>query len=168
MGFNTEDAIFIESRQSPTGSTYKIYHFKCISCTEVIKVQKGSFETHSGKCRRCCQLGEPYLFIYNELKNHRNRKVSFNLSFDEFLEIIKNNSCHYCEKELIYNTHSKVWNKSNSRAHQLDRKDNSKGYEKDNVVPCCWNCNRMKSDIYSYEEFKLLSPILKEIHKNRK
>ena len=41
------------------------------------------------------------------------------------------------------------------------------GYTVENAVPCCWNCNRMKSDIYTYDEFLLLSTILKEIHKNK-
>jgi len=34
----------------------------------------------------------------------------------------------------------------------MDRVDSSKGYEKDNVVPCCTRCNLMKLT-YSREDF---------------
>ena len=35
----------------------------------------------------------------------------------------------------------------------MDRKDNNKGYEKDNVVPCCWRCNNGRGNLFSYEEW---------------
>ncbi len=34
-------------------------------------------------------------------------------------------------------------------------------------VLCCWECNRLKSDRFTYEEFLRLSPILKEIIQDR-
>ena len=34
----------------------------------------------------------------------------------------------------------------------LDRVENNKGYTNANVVPCCKECNRLKSNIYSCEE----------------
>jgi len=147
-------------------SSYYVYYFYC-ECGKEIKSQSTQFKRHSGKCQRCCQLGEPYKFIYNELKNHRNKKVPFSLTFEELKEIIKNPFCHYCNIELNYNKHSRDWGKQLSRAFQLDRKDNKKGYYKENVVTCCWTCNRLKSDAFTYEEFMKLSPILKEIQKVR-
>jgi hypothetical protein len=36
----------------------------------------------------------------------------------------------------------------------LDRMDNSRGYEDDNTVPCCEECNAAKSDFFTYEETK--------------
>ena len=149
-------------------SKYYVYYFKCSNCNKEIKAQTSQLKIHSGKCQRCAQLKEPYYFIYTELKNHRNKKVEFTLSFDEFKEIINKAKCHYCDEELIYNKHSRNWGKNLSRAHQLDRKNNLKGYTKENAVPCCWNCNRLKSNIYSYEEFLILSPVLKYIIKLRK
>ena len=149
-------------------SEYYVYYFNCLTCNKEIKSQSSQLKKHSGKCQRCCQLKEPYKFIYTELKNHRNRKVEFNLTFEEFKQIINNNKvCHYCSKLLIYNQHSRNWGESLTRAHQLDRKDNSKGYIKDNIVTCCWTCNRLKSDAFTYEEFMLLSPILKNIYEKR-
>jgi len=146
---------------------YYLFLFKCLGCDNVLEVQSSSIKTHSGKCRRCCQLGEPYMFIYNELLNHKRKDCEVNITFNEFLDIIKNNKCHYCDSELIYNEHSKVYGINNSRAHQLDRKDNNVGYEKNNLVPCCWDCNRLKSDRFTYDEFIQLAPILKKIMKER-
>ena len=33
------------------------------------------------------------------------------------------------------------------KMHGLDRVDPSKGYLRENVVTCCWKCNRAKSDM---------------------
>jgi len=149
-------------------STYYVYYFKCVDCNTEIKAQSSQLKRHSGKCKRCTQLGEPYYFIYNELKNHKNKLVEFNLTFEEFKSLISNPICHYCGINLTYNPHSREWGKNLSRAHQFDRKDNTKGYEVNNLVTCCWSCNRLKSNIFSYEEFYMLSPILKKIQSQRK
>ena len=163
-----ENAHRVSKRNYRNGSSQRIYHFYCLECNKELNVQISAFKRHSGKCQRCSQLGEPYFFIYNELKNHRNKKVEFNISFEDFKKIIENNFCHYCSKELHYNKHSRQWGKNLSRAHQLDRKNNSKGYILNNVVPCCWTCNRLKSNEFTYEEFLLLSPILKQIQLKRR
>ena len=160
-------AKYIEVRKSKGGSTYKVYHFECISCGVDIKAQQNQLQRHSGKCGSCSQKKTPYMFIYNELKNHRRKDVEFTLTFDEFLNLISNPECKYCGVKLEYHEHSRTNGIHNTRAHQLDRKDNSKGYTFDNVVPCCWECNRLKSDRFTYDEFLLLSPILKEIIKLR-
>lgn len=162
-----ENAKSFEIRKSPSGSTYKVYTFECSECGVDIKAQSGHLKTHSGKCRRCTQKGRPYEHILNELKHTCQNKShqEINLEYEDFVSIIKNSSCHYCSKELTFNPYTRNENQEYvSRAYQLDRKDNNLGYLKDNIVPCCWNCNRMKSDIYTYEDFIKLSPILKEIH----
>lgn len=157
----------VEVRKSNSGSTYKTYYFNCTDCEKEISSQLSQLRAHSGKCIRCVQLGQPYMFIYNELKNHRNRSVEFNLTYQDLLAIIEKPVCSYCECDLVYYKHSKEWSIANTRAHQLDRKDNSQGYTMDNVVPCCWTCNRLKSNVFTYEEFMLLAPILKQIRLNK-
>lgn len=146
---------------------YYLYVYECVGCKKELKIQGSGIKRHSGKCMRCTQLKEPYKYIYNELRLHKNQKVDFKLSFEEFLDIIKNPECHYCGKKIEYKEYSREWGKTNSRAHQLDRKDNQKGYSKDNVVCCCWTCNRLKSNEFTYEEFLLFKPALEEIRKKR-
>lgn len=163
-----EKALKIEKRKSKSNHSYKVFYFQCTDCKDEIKAQLSQLKTHSGKCRSCTQKGEPYKFIYTELKDHRNNNVEFTLSFKEFLNIISKPKCEYCDIDLIYNKHSRDENRNYvSRAHQLDRKNNNKGYTLDNVVPCCWECNRLKSDRFTYEEFMQLSPVLKNIIKIR-
>ena len=147
---------------------YYTYIFKCMGCDKELSVQASSLKTHSGKCMRCTQLKEPYKYIYNELKTHKKINLDVELTFEEFLKIIDDKKCHYCGDDLKYEEYSRVWGKTNSRAHQLDRKDNFLGYTKENVVTCCWECNRLKSNRFTYEEFLQLSPILQKIQNERK
>lgn len=167
---NKDDAKSFITKKQPSGSSYKIYTFECSECKSDIKAQLGQMKRHSGKCVSCARKGRPYEHIINELKHscNKTKRLEVTINYEEFVEIIKDSKCHYCDKELVFNKHTRDSSGDYvSRAYQLDRKDNNLGYTKENVVPCCWNCNRMKSDIYTYEEFKLLSPILKEIHKNK-
>lgn len=157
----------VEIKKSKSGSIYKTFTFECVDCGNDIKSQQSQLKTHSGKCRKCAQKKRPYEHILNELIHTCNKKNKneVTINYDDFIELIKIPKCHYCNKILIFNPYTRDKNsKYVSRAYQLDRKDNSLGYTKENVVPCCWNCNRMKSDIYSYEDFMKLSPILKQIH----
>jgi len=67
------------------------------------------------------------------------RNLEWSISYEKFGEFIKQ-SCHYCHGNL------------NEMGAGLDRKDNQHGYTLDNVVPCCWQCNKMKNDILSFDE----------------
>lgn len=162
-----KNAKFVETKRSKSGSTYKTFTFECSNCGIDIKSQSSQLKRHSGKCRSCSQKGRPYEFMLNELTRacRKRKNIEINITYDDFIETISSFKCHYCNKDLILNKHTRSSNGENiSRAYQLDRKDNNLGYTKENVVPCCWDCNRIKSDIYSYEDFMKLSPILKEIH----
>ena len=49
-----------------------------------------------------------------------------------------------------------------------DRIDNSKGHTKDNVVPCCIECNTARNNYFTYEEMKRLGRTIAEIKKERR
>lgn len=53
------------------------------------------------------------------------------LNFDEF-KILVTSPCHYCNK------------RNTEEANGIDRVNNDLGYTRDNCVPACWKCNRMK------------------------
>jgi len=65
----------------------------------------------------------------------KRRGLIFELTLNEFIELTKN-SCFYCGSE----------------GFGIDRLDNTIGYLKENCVPCCSICNRMKFQ-YSVDDF---------------
>lgn len=81
------------------------------------------------------------------------RGLDFTLSKDELKKIITQN-CYYCdEKPTNIIKYKKMCGTFPSNG--IDRIDNRIGYTKRNSVPCCFKCNRMKSDM-SCKEFLLL------------
>lgn len=86
------------------------------------------------------------------IKEAKNRNLIFDLTYDEFLLLIKQN-CYYCNSnpdktKIIKRTMDTIIFDYSG----IDRKDNNSGYTKDNCVPCCWMCNKTKSAL-SFEEF---------------
>lgn len=89
------------------------------------------------------------------------RGISFSLTQDEVTGLIFKD-CSYCgesPRNAFQSAADKQVRKlkyaaaSQAPSHGLDRVDPAIGYEISNVVPCCWTCNSMKSDM-SLEEFK--------------
>ena len=72
----------------------------------------------------------------------KKRGRSFTLNFEEFINLTQQN-CHYCgDKPNQYSKH--YYAIKGFFYNGLDRVNNSRGYEIDNVVPCCKHCNRAK------------------------
>jgi hypothetical protein len=82
------------------------------------------------------------------------RNYLWELTFEQWLVLVDKVNCHYCCGPL------------EAAGSGLDRKDNTKGYILDNVVPCCKSCNIIKGDRFSYEQMMKLSPALKQIREN--
>lgn len=70
----------------------------------------------------------------------KDNKWEFDLTLEDFRKIVTK-PCHYCNIE--YSLVKKDKNKL-IKCCGIDRLDNSIGYIKDNVVPACHTCNRMK------------------------
>lgn len=90
---------------------------------------------------------------YRDLINNAEaRKLSVELSYDEWLTIVVQ-PCFYCRRKNS-NTYKQSFKYNRSkllgetfRANGVDRLDSRKGYILDNCVPCCKICNRAKSDM---------------------
>jgi hypothetical protein len=110
----------------------------------------------------------PYEHLYNLLvrMSKRNEK-GCTLTFEQFLKFTEQKQCHYCHTLLDWAPHSNH-KESNSIHYNVDRKDSSLGYSKDNCVACCGDCNFTKSDKFTQEEFMLLVPVLRRIRRARK
>lgn len=86
--------------------------------------------------------------LYKQYKaTAKHRGFSFSLTKDQFFEMTQR-TCSYCgsapANEKKTTSGSYVYN-------GLDRVDTQKDYSLDNVVPCCYTCNRAKSDMTAQE-----------------
>ena len=73
-------------------------------------------------------------------KSAKERGINFSLLFELYETQLWGKPCHYCGCKI--------------EITGLDRKDSSKGYSLDNIVPCCHDCNRKKKD-KPYDQFVL-------------
>ena len=97
--------------------------------------QKAKYQKNREQIRTRRNTSINYKFTYYKM-NSKKRGYNFSLSFEQFKELIEGN-CVYC---------------GNGNNNGIDRIDSSKGYVEGNVVTCCFNCNRAKSNL-SQEEF---------------
>lgn len=81
-------------------------------------------------------------FNFRKMKrNAESRGLIADITYEQYKNIISGAHCHYCGTSKLP-----------TYGCRLDRKDSYKGYTIDNVVPCCTDCNTMKSHLLSYEE----------------
>lgn len=81
---------------------------------------------------------------------------AFHISKKQYIAIITK-PCHYCCKNL-----------EDEYGRNLDRINNNKGYYVDNVLSCCGNCNKTRSNLYTVEETKVMITALIEYRKIQK
>jgi hypothetical protein len=72
-----------------------------------------------------------------------NRKLVWDLSYDSWHSIVIF-PCFYCNAAPIARGNERRG--GHILANGLDRVDNTKGYQEDNIVSCCEPCNRSKMD----------------------
>ena len=78
---------------------------------------------------------------------------SFTLTFQEYCKIVSD-PCYYC----AYN-----FGKPVEAGCGLDRLDSNLGYDLDNVVSCCKDCNTVKSDLITPDEMKAIMALILRI-----
>lgn len=84
--------------------------------------------------------------LYMGYKKHAEiRNLTWDLNIHEF-HVLTKRSCHYCGKPpMQIRRHSRNEPKTKWYYYNgLDRKDNKKAYIRENVVPCCFECNHAK------------------------
>lgn len=104
-----------------------------------------------GEKRRRCDGTAAKNKVYKGCKSDaKRRKLTFSITKEQFFELVTS-ACHYCgtKSSKIIKTESG----SNFICNGLDRIDPNRGYELNNIVPCCFECNRAKSNM-SLIEFK--------------
>lgn len=115
-----------------TGRLLNTGHTKSCGCyrLELIRLEKGEAAFNS---------------VYrNYADGARRRGLVFCLSKEEFRTITKQN-CHYCGAEPGKGSMPPSVRRFGAYTYNgIDRVDNAKGYEMDNIVTCCQVCNFMK------------------------
>ncbi len=93
-------------------------------------------------------MGLPRRAMWRVLGNYKRsaqrRGHAFNLSEDHFFDLILH-ECSYCYAAPSNSITVKDGGISYTLRYQgIDRVDNSRGYETNNVVSCCLSCNSVK------------------------
>jgi hypothetical protein len=85
-----------------------------------------------------------YIFLSYKARA-RNKKIDFELDKESFRNIIIQ-KCVYCHQ---FGKNYRIKRSCNGTfvSNGIDRIDSSKGYTKDNIVPCCKRCNQMKNNL---------------------
>ena len=134
-----------------------LWRWKCVCGKEIVRRPS---QIKAGRNRSCgCKQAElvdrakrlpegeaAFRQLFRSYKNGaKTRHYSFELSMDEFKRLTKQD-CYYCgdSPSLIYSI--KANNTGNYIYNGVDRIDNTEGYIKGNVVPCCGMCNKLKSN----------------------
>lgn len=116
---------------------------------------------HSNKGQRNGMAKIPYMSLYKLfLNSSRKRNINVELSFEEFVVFTNVEKCHYCEEPVAWSKHNPGPNKGSTR-YNLDRKDANKGYTAENLVACCKRCNYGKRELFTYEEWVVMTAALK-------
>lgn len=133
--------------------TSMVFYGICQNCNSERKITSSHAGTilrgRGGGChcsRRRKETDPEYRWRYQSYHQAaQKRGLDFNISYDVFLDITKEN-CYYCNAEPeMRPTHSKRW-EFKFPMSGIDRMDSSRGYEVGNVVPCCSYCNQAKWD----------------------
>ena len=132
-----------------TGECLRGGKAKSCGCLKLEYIEKNKFKKNPNREEAILKVQ------YNHLIRRHNEKSSEEvIDFKTFCQLSKS-KCHYCGLDFSKsiedrNSESKTKKKISSvvlKINGIDRLDSSKGYTKDNVVPCCKYCNNAKAEM---------------------
>ncbi len=152
--------------------------WKCqCNCGNLLDVSRNSLVRGNTKSCGCSRIMTPEKalkyskpdsalngVIHSYRKNAKNKNLECSLSNEQFKKFFEKN-CFYCGLKP-----STVFN---SRSHKLvyngiDRVDSSKGYNEENCVACCTQCNRSKRASTENEFREWIKKVHKHLNNNEK
>lgn len=110
---------------------------QCVTLGCTLMGESGGYykgrKVYRRKCYKCRIQESPKLMLTKKYiaykQSAEKRDISFEISKEELTDLVSR-KCHFC----------------GGGGFGIDRIDNNVGYIKDNCVPCCTICNKMKSD----------------------
>lgn len=131
-------------RKRPETRTYGSY-VKTMNDVQYSKYKDRQLKYNHSEKGRCYSLLKAYK-KYDRSKGFEET----DLSIEYLLEERKKN-CVYCGYKCT----------------GMDRLDNSKGHQRNNCVPCCFECNVARMDNFTHEEMKVIGLAIKLVKDNR-
>jgi hypothetical protein len=130
-----------------------IFRCECGKEIELPATQVVSGNTTSCGCKRANQYSGEKQLVYQLYLNYqkydeKKQKVGDFIPFDIF-EIMIKLPCHYCGREPFKILRARG---TEIKYNGIDAKDPTRSHSTGNCVPCCWTCNKMKSN-KSYDDF---------------
>jgi len=120
----------------------------------------GCLRRETSTLRNIARRKRPYEYLYNAIVRAAAEECRVcDLTYKEFIELIAMKECFYCGTKISWPTPFTPHGKT--APYNLDRKDNSRGYSKDNVVVCCWPCNSGKGIFFTFEEWVVMARSLR-------
>ena len=120
--------------------------YTCRQChRSVMKGYKHIEGTYAYKYRR-----------FDRVKRRAKEKgLAFELTVDDYWSIKSAPECHYCKASV-------------PDEMTIDRRDNSLGYTRNNVVPACALCNDIKANIFDEAEMLEIGKVVKMNYERRR
>lgn len=85
----------------------------------------------------------------------KQKEVTWNIGKEDYIALLKN-SCFYCGLENNVET-----------GIGLDRLDTTLGYSLENCVNCCWECNVVRSNLFTIKQMKIIGQVIRKIKLDR-
>ena len=121
---------------------------------KIIATQRSRYQARS-RIERLLAVSTPIQRYSRHKRLASNRGVPFEITLEQYISIVSGQVCNYCRGPLPIS------------GLGLDRKDNSRGYIIDNVVPCCRVCNDIKGKNLTYEEMRVAIEAILEYRRNK-
>ena len=103
------------------------------------------------------KYARPFEPLFQRLHlSSKNKGLMCSLTYEEFFEFTRTIECEYCGANVKWSLSSQAMSTN------MDRKDNAKGYSKDNCAVCCIDCNRIKSNRFTYTQMLEIGSLIKK------
>ena len=154
-------------------STYSEKYWKCLcDCGNMTTVSTNKLRTGHTKSCGCLRKSvavsdEESAFFRVYMSYQRNAEKLgrvFELTRKQFRDLTSQD-CHYCGRGPSSIRKGRRGSQ-NYTYNGLDRINNKEGYTINNVVTCCRRDNRLKSDMFTQKETRVMVEALERLHKN--